>query len=151
MTEELLAPKQRPLKNCAQCKSNVDGAGCDTYVYNTPLSQDALRSRSVGRNSTNCCWSICCPRTETWLLSVNGLNECCYAVCHHPEPEESGVYAIINRKTDKAKSFPYMSEHSSLFYLKLEHECEAFWEEIWIWTMAPKAWSYFLLKCSRCN
>ncbi len=34
---------------------------------------------------------------------------------------ESGVYAGINRKIDTAKSFTFMSEHSSLFYLKIEH------------------------------
>ncbi len=54
------------------------------------------------------------------LVSVKGLNKCGYAVFHHPDPEKSGVYAVINKKTDKAKSFPFMSEHSSLFYLKLE-------------------------------
>ncbi len=35
---------------------------------------------------------------------------CCYAVHHHPDPEESGVYAI-NKKIDRAKSFPSISEH----------------------------------------
>ena len=43
-----------------------------------------------------------------------------YAVYHYPDPEESGVFALTNNKMDKAKSFPFMSEHSNLFYLKLE-------------------------------
>ena len=48
----------KTLENCTgQTKGggHSDGAGCDTHVYNTPLSQDVLRSRSVGRNSSNCC------------------------------------------------------------------------------------------------
>jgi hypothetical protein len=60
------------------------------------------------------------PGLKYDLLSVKGLNKRGYAVYHHPNPEESGVYAIINKKTDKAKSFPCMSKHSSIFYLKLE-------------------------------
>ncbi len=55
------------------------------------------------------------PGLKYDLLSVKGLNKCGYAVFHHPDPEESGVYAVINKKTDKAKSFPFMSEHSSRF------------------------------------
>ena len=43
------------------------------------------------------------------LLSVKGLNKCGYAVYHHPDPEESGVYAIINKNIDKANSFPSKS------------------------------------------
>ena len=63
------------------------------------------------------------PGLKYDLLSVKGLDKCGYAVYHQPDPEESGVYAVINKKMDKAKSFPFMSEHSSessLFYLKLE-------------------------------
>ncbi len=60
------------------------------------------------------------PALKYDLLSVKGLNKCGYAVFHHPDAEESGVYAVINKKTDKAKSFPFISEHSNFFYLKLE-------------------------------
>ena len=52
------------------------------------------------------------------ILSVKGLNKAGYSVHHHPDPEQSGVYAVINNKIDKSKSFPFMSEHSCLFYLK---------------------------------
>ena len=48
-------------------------------------------------------------------LSAKGHTKCGNAVYHHPDPEESGVYALINNKMDKAKSFPFMSEHSGLF------------------------------------
>ena len=57
------------------------------------------------------------PGLKYDLLSVKGLNKCCYAVYHHPDPKESGVFALTNNKMDKAKSFPFMSEHSSLFHL----------------------------------
>jgi hypothetical protein len=46
------------------------------------------------------------------LLSVKGRNKAGYAVNHHPDLEQSGVYAVINNKIDKSKSFPFMSEHS---------------------------------------
>jgi hypothetical protein len=41
-------------------------------------------------------------------------------VIHDEDDMESGVYAVINRKIDTAKAFAFMSEHSSLFYLKIE-------------------------------
>ena len=67
------------------------------------------------------------------LLSVKGLNRAGYAVSHHPDPEQSGVYAVINNKIDKSKSFAFISEHSNLFYLKLEkNECKAIREAIGI-------------------
>ncbi len=49
------------------------------------------------------------------LLSVKGLNKARYLVHHHPDPEQSGVYAVINNKIDKSKLFPFMSEHSIFF------------------------------------
>ena len=53
------------------------------------------------------------PGLKYDLLSVKGLNKCVYAVYHHPDPEGSGVFALTNNKMDKAKSFPFMSEHSN--------------------------------------
>ena len=57
------------------------------------------------------------------LLLLKGLNRAGYAVNHHPDPEQSGVYAVINNKIDKSKQFPLISEHSNFFYLKLEQMC----------------------------
>ncbi len=59
------------------------------------------------------------PGLKHDLLPVKGLNKAGYAVNHHPYPEQSGVYAVINNKIDKYKSFPFMSEHP-IFYPKLE-------------------------------
>ncbi len=46
------------------------------------------------------------------LLSVKGLKQSGYRVIHDEDEEESGVFPVINKKIDKAKSFPFMSEHS---------------------------------------
>ncbi len=39
---------------------------------------------------------------------------------HEEDEEESGVFAVINKKIDKSRSFPFMNEYSNLFILKLE-------------------------------
>jgi hypothetical protein len=51
------------------------------------------------------------PGLKQDLLSVKGINKAGYAVYQHPDPEQSGVYAVINNKIDKYKSFPIMNEH----------------------------------------
>ena len=61
-----------------------------------------------------------CPKLGTDLLSVKSLNFQGYSVTHHPDPDELGIFQILNGKTDKSKSFAFMSEHSNLFYLKAE-------------------------------
>jgi hypothetical protein len=65
------------------------------------------------------------PGLKYDLLSVKRLIKCGYAVYHHPDSDESGVYAIINKKADKSKSFPFMSEHSSLFLSELRTQMSA--------------------------
>jgi hypothetical protein len=60
------------------------------------------------------------PGLKHDLLSVKGLNQSGYRVINDEDEEESGVFAVIDKKIDKAKSFPFMSEHSNLFSLKLE-------------------------------
>jgi hypothetical protein len=66
------------------------------------------------------------------LLSVKGLNKSGFRVIHDEDDMESGVYAVINRKIDAAKSFAIMSEHSNLFYLKIEQLNAAIREAIWL-------------------
>ena len=71
---------------------------------------------------------ICSITTQTYivnglkhdLLSVKGLNKAGYRVIYDEDPEESGVYAVNDGKICKSKSFPFMSEHSNLYYLKTE-------------------------------
>ncbi len=41
------------------------------------------------------------PELKHGFLSVNGLNEAGYAANHIPDPDQSGVYAVINNKIDK--------------------------------------------------
>ncbi len=60
------------------------------------------------------------PGLKHDLSSVKGLSKAGYSVHHHPGPEQSGVYAVINNKIGKSKSFPFMNENSNLFYLKLK-------------------------------
>ena len=60
------------------------------------------------------------PSLRTDLLSVKSLNFQGYCVIHHPDPEESGLFPLIEGKMDKSKSFAFMSEHSNLFCLKPE-------------------------------
>jgi hypothetical protein len=55
------------------------------------------------------------PGLKHDLLSVKGLNQSGYRVIHDEDEEESGVFAVINKEIDKAKSFPFMSKHSNLF------------------------------------
>ena len=56
------------------------------------------------------------------ILSGKALNKAGYRVTYDPDPEESGVYAILDGKTCKSRSFPFMndSDHTNLFYLKTE-------------------------------
>jgi hypothetical protein len=46
------------------------------------------------------------------------------------DPEESGVYAVKGGKACKSKSFPFMSEYSGLFYLKMTIAFSMIWENI---------------------
>ena len=52
------------------------------------------------------------PGLKHDLLSVKGLNQSGYRVIHDEDEEESGVFAVINKKINKSRSFPFMSEHS---------------------------------------
>ena len=59
-----------------------------------------------------------CPKLKTDLLSVKSLLFQGYSVVHHPDTDESGIFPIIDWKTDKSQSFAFMSEHSTLFLSK---------------------------------
>ena len=61
-----------------------------------------------------------CPKLGTDLLSVKSLILQGYSVTHHLDPEESGIFPILNGKTDKSQSFAFMSEYSNPLYLKAE-------------------------------
>ena len=53
-----------------------------------------------------------CPKLGTDVLSVKGLNFQRYSNVHHPDPDESGIFLLINGETDKSQSFAFMSDHS---------------------------------------
>ncbi len=76
------------------------------------------------------------------LRAVDGLNSAGYAVNHHPDQEQSGVYAVINNKIDKSKSFPFMSEHSKLFLSEIRtNDCQAI-------VLACTIMSVYILVCT---
>jgi hypothetical protein len=54
------------------------------------------------------------------LLSGKMLNKAGYRIILDEDPEESGVYAVNDEKICVSKSFPFMSEHKNLYYLKTE-------------------------------
>ena len=54
------------------------------------------------------------------LLSGKALNRAGYRIVLDEYPEEAGVYAVNDGKICKSKSFAFMSEHLSLYYLKTE-------------------------------
>ncbi len=60
------------------------------------------------------------PGLKHDLLSVKALNQSGYRVIYDKDGEESGAFAVINKKIDKSRSFPFMSECSNLSHLKLE-------------------------------
>ena len=125
----------KTLENCTQCKPKVveiQTAQGATIMSTTHLCLKTYYVRDrLGEIRPIVVKAYVVPGLKYDLLSVKGLNKCGYAVFHHPDPEESGVYAVINKKTDKAKSFPFMSEHSNLFYLKLEQMSAKRFEKQW--------------------
>ncbi len=58
------------------------------------------------------------PGLKYDLLSKKSLNRAGYAINHHPDPEQPGVYAVLNNNIDKSKPFPCISDHSNFSYLK---------------------------------
>jgi hypothetical protein len=48
------------------------------------------------------------------------MNRTGYLIVLDEDPEDAVVYAVNDGKICKSKSFAFMSEHSSLYYLKTE-------------------------------
>jgi hypothetical protein len=92
------------------------------------LKTNYVRDR-LGENRPIVVKAYVVPGLKNDLLSVKGLNQFGYRVIHDEDEEESGAFAVINKKIDKAKSFPFMSEHSNLFSLKLEQMCATQFEK----------------------
>ncbi len=71
------------------------------------------------------------------LLSGKGLNivnKAGYGIILDEDPEESGIFAVQpDGKVCKSKSFPFMSEHSSLF-LSLNGKIDdaRIWKYVWV-------------------
>ncbi len=60
------------------------------------------------------------PTLRTELIPVKSLNSQGYKEIHDADPEESGIFPVLNWKIEKLKTFAFMIEHSNLFYIKAE-------------------------------
>ena len=98
---------------------NLDSAWRNYHENNAPLLQTYFVKDRLGEIRPIIVKAYVVPGLKYDLLSVKGLNRAGYAVNHHPDPEQSVVYAVIKNKIDKSKSFPFISEHSIFYYLKL--------------------------------
>ncbi len=109
----------KTLENCTQCKPKVveiqTAQGATMMSTTHPCLKTYYVWDRLGEIRPIVVKAYVDPGLKYDLLSVQEIDKWGYAVLHHPDPEESGVYAVINKKTDKARSFPFMSEHSSLF------------------------------------
>ena len=108
----------KSLKNCSLCKPKVvviQTAHGTTIMNSTHLCYKTYYvCDRLGEIRPIIVKAYVVPGLEHDLLSVKGLNKAGYSVHHHPDPEQSGVYAVINNKIDKSKSFTFMSEYSNL-------------------------------------
>ena len=88
---------------------NSDSAWRNYHENNAPLLQTYFVKDRLGEIRPIIVKAYVVPGLKYDLLSVKGLNQAGYAVSHHPDPEQSGEYAVINNKIDKSKSFPFIS------------------------------------------
>ncbi len=114
----------KSFENCTQIRPKVAAiqtAGGATSIHTTHICLKTYFVRDrTGTIRPIVVKAYIIPALRHDLLSVKGLNESGYHVIHDEDDMESGEYAVINRKIDIAKSFAFMSEHSNLFYLKIE-------------------------------
>ena len=111
-------------ENCADCKPRITKiktaeGGMAMELTHKRMNTYYVRTQT-GKIRPITTKAFICPRLGTDLLSVKGLNFQGYSVVHHPDPDESGIFPLINGKTNKSQSIAFMSEHSILFYLKAE-------------------------------
>ena len=111
-------------ENCTDIKPkkvniNLAEGGVAMVTTHVCLKTNYFRSRT-GEFRAVTTQAFVVPSLRTDLLSVKSLNFQGYCVVHHPDPEESGLFPLIEGKMDKSKSFAFMSEHSNLFCLKPE-------------------------------
>jgi hypothetical protein len=108
----------------------IQTAGGATYIYTTHI---CLKTYFVGDQTGTIrpivVKAYIVPALRHDLLSVKGLDKSGYRVIHDEDDMESGVYAVINRKIDAAKSFAFISEHSIFLYLKIEQMNEQQFEK----------------------
>jgi hypothetical protein len=111
-------------ENCTDCKPrkvniNLAEGGVAMVTTHEAMKTFYFRTRT-GEFRGITTKTFITPGLRHDLLSVKALNRQGYCVIQHPDPDESGIYPVINGQIDKSKSFAFMSEHSNLFCLKPE-------------------------------
>jgi hypothetical protein len=76
--------------------------------YYSPLSQTYYIRDRLGGIRPIVVRAYVVPGLIHNSLSVKGLKQSGYRVIRDVDEEESGVFAVINKKIDKSKSFPFM-------------------------------------------
>ena len=86
---------------------------CDIKEYITPLSHHRTYyiSDRLGKIRPIVVRAYVVPGLIHNSLSVKGLKQSGYRVIRDVDEEESGVFAVINKKIDKSKSFPLMGKY----------------------------------------
>ena len=92
---------------------NSDSAWRNHHENNAPLLQNLFVKDRLGEIRPIIVQAYVVPGLK--YDKGKGLYRAGYAGSHHPDPEQSGVYAVINNKIDKSKSFAFINEHSNLF------------------------------------
>ena len=110
--------------NCTQIRPKVvaiQTASGATAIYTSHVcSKTYFAIDRLGSLRPNTVKAYIVPGLIYDLLSAKGLNKSGYRVIHDEDEMILGVYAVTNKKIDQAKSFAFMSEHSSPFYLKVK-------------------------------
>ena len=109
-------------ENCTDCKEKVveiQTAHGDTIMKTTHVCLKTFYVRDrLGTTRPITTRAFIAPGIKRDLLSGKALNRAGYRVILDSDYEEAGIYSVEKGKIDKAKSFPFMSELSSLFCLK---------------------------------
>ncbi len=107
-------------RNYRACSPHPDSSG-DTEMMTTHvcLKTYYVRDRTGELGPITTKTYIVCKLKQD-LLSGKMLNKEGYKIIFDEDPEESGVYAVNDRKIYISKSFLFMSKHSNLYCLKIE-------------------------------
>ncbi len=89
------------------------------------MHEDILCQVQHRRNSSDSDQSIhfSVPMLRTDLITVKSLNSQGYRIIHNADPNESGIFPVVDEKIDTSKSFAFMSEHS--IFISKQKSCRS--------------------------